>query len=212
MSQVERLWVSAFVLLTLGSGATDAIAFLGLGGTFTANMTGNLVLLGLIGRADYPGTAIRATVACVAFAAAVYLGFRITRVRLLLQIEFALQAAFLLAWWLAGASLSPGQMIGLIVLSSLAMGVQTAAVRQLNSTSGITTTFVTGTLTSLIEHEARGTRGGNASRVAVVLALVVGALLGAIALKVVPKAAPTLAPLAVLGAIFLLGKRHTLAR
>jgi uncharacterized membrane protein YoaK (UPF0700 family) len=34
-------------------------------------------------------------------------------------------------------------MIGLIVLSSLAMGVQTAVVRQLNSTSGVTTTFVT---------------------------------------------------------------------
>jgi uncharacterized membrane protein YoaK (UPF0700 family) len=212
MAQVERLRVIAFVLLTLGSGATDAIAFLGLGGTFTANMTGNLVLIGLIGRADYPGTAIRATVACVAFAGALYLGFRITSVRLLLWIEFALQAVFLVVWWLAGASLSPGQMIGLIVLSSLAMGVQTAAVRQLKSTSGITTTFVTGTLTSLMEGEARGKRGGNASRVAVVLALVMGALLGAIALKVVPKVAPTLAPLAVLGAGFLLGERHTLAR
>jgi uncharacterized membrane protein YoaK (UPF0700 family) len=212
MAQVGRLRMTALVLLTLGSGATDAIAFLGLGGTFTANMTGNLVLIGLIGREDYAGTAIRATVACVAFAAALYMGIRITHVRILLMIEFVLQAGFLVVWWLAEASLSPGQVIGLIVLSSLAMGVQTAIVRLLNSTSGITTTFVTGTPASLIEGEARGARGGNTSRVAVVLALVVGALLGAIALKVVPSAAPALAPLAVLGAGFLLGRRHTLAR
>jgi uncharacterized membrane protein YoaK (UPF0700 family) len=69
MAQVGRLRAIALVLLTLGSGATDAIAFLGLGGTFTANMTGNLVLIGLVGREDYAGTAVRATVACVAFAA-----------------------------------------------------------------------------------------------------------------------------------------------
>jgi hypothetical protein len=140
------------------------------------------------------------------------MGIRITHVRILLMTEFALQDGFLVVWWLAEASPSPGQVIGLIVLSSLAMGVQTAIVRLLNSTSGITTTFVTGTLASLIEGEARGARGGNTSRVAVVLALVVGALLGAIALKVVPSAAPALAPLAVLGAGFLLGRRHTLAR
>lgn len=38
------------LFLSFGAGATDAFAFLALGGIFTANMTGNLVLVGLVGR------------------------------------------------------------------------------------------------------------------------------------------------------------------
>ena len=34
-------------MLTAAAGSTDAISYLGLGRVFTANMTGNLVLLGV---------------------------------------------------------------------------------------------------------------------------------------------------------------------
>src|SRR5664279_1403694 len=69
----------SLLVLTMGSGATDALAFLGLGGVFTANMTGNLVLVGLVGRTDYPGAAFRAVVACIGFGAAVRVSVMITR-------------------------------------------------------------------------------------------------------------------------------------
>ncbi|PPG06502.1 hypothetical protein C5C59_04970 [Rathayibacter sp. AY1F4] len=71
----------ALVLLAIASGATDAFAFLLLGGIFTANMTGNLVLLGLYPRSAWLTTAAGAVTAIVFFAGAVYAGFRATRAR-----------------------------------------------------------------------------------------------------------------------------------
>lgn len=42
--------------LTWSAGFLDAISFLGLGNVFTANMTGNTILLGIaLGRGDLPG-------------------------------------------------------------------------------------------------------------------------------------------------------------
>lgn len=41
----HRNWL--VVLLTVNSGATDAIGYLALGGAFTSVMTGNMVLFGL---------------------------------------------------------------------------------------------------------------------------------------------------------------------
>src|SRR6476620_4788078 len=70
---------AALVLLTFGSGVTDPFAFLGLGGTFTANMTGNLVLVGLVGRPDYPRAALLAGVAIAAFALSLLVSFRVFR-------------------------------------------------------------------------------------------------------------------------------------
>ena len=61
------------LLLTLSSGAVDAICFLGLGKVFTAFMTGNFVFLGLrIGGAPGPHTT-SVIVALGAFAAGVLL-------------------------------------------------------------------------------------------------------------------------------------------
>ena len=50
-------------MLSFGAGATDAFAFLALGGIFTANMTGNLVLVGLVGRDDYLASLVGAAIA-----------------------------------------------------------------------------------------------------------------------------------------------------
>ena len=66
-------------LLTVSSGAVDAISFLALGKVFSAFMTGNIAFLGLrVAGAPAPGAvAIVASVA--AFAAGVYLSTRIVK-------------------------------------------------------------------------------------------------------------------------------------
>ena len=60
---------AALVLLSFSAGAADAFAFLALGGIFTANMTGNLILTGMFTRPEFGATLVGAIVAIVAFAA-----------------------------------------------------------------------------------------------------------------------------------------------
>ena len=47
------------VLLSLNSGATDAVGFVALGGAFTSVMTGNMILLGISATNAVPGVATR---------------------------------------------------------------------------------------------------------------------------------------------------------
>ncbi|WP_160165546.1 YoaK family protein [Conexibacter woesei] len=207
-SRGVRSHVIALVALTFGSGATDAVAFLGMGGVFTANQTGNLVLVGLVGREAYGATALRAVVAAAAFALALYAGFRLTRgpravgsaPRLLLA-ALPLHLLVLLGWWVADAEPSSALILGLLAVSAMAMALQTVAARRMTSAFGIATTFVTGTLTAIFQGVVEGRGDGNRVRVAVVVALVLGALSGATLLELVPLAAPAIAPLAVAGAI-----------
>ncbi|MFC7644222.1 YoaK family protein [Streptosporangium lutulentum] len=63
------------VFMTLAAGAMDAVAFLGLGGIFTANMTGNLILLALVGEEGWEIRALRASLACVVFCVGLLTGF-----------------------------------------------------------------------------------------------------------------------------------------
>src|SRR5690349_2196820 len=126
------------VVLSLGAGATDAFAFLALGGIFTANMTGNLGLTTLFQRPGYATALAGALVALAVFAAALAAGFRMKRV---LGPAAGLQA-LVLAGWLAHVP-HPA----LIACSAAAMALQTVAGKR--AFDGVTTTFVTGTLTSL---------------------------------------------------------------
>jgi uncharacterized membrane protein YoaK (UPF0700 family) len=62
------------VLLSAAAGCVDAVSYLGLGHIFTANMTGNTVLLGLsLGQADWHA-ALRSGVALVGFIFGVAVG------------------------------------------------------------------------------------------------------------------------------------------
>src|SRR6266852_3198094 len=45
-SEPGRLLLATLIVLTIISGLVDAVSYLGLGHVFTANMTGNVVLLG----------------------------------------------------------------------------------------------------------------------------------------------------------------------
>ena len=200
------------VALTFAAGSVDAVALLRLD-VFTAVMTGNIVLLGLaVGQGAF-GNALRSIVALVAYGAGVVAGARIVgavaiethwspKVTRALALEWVLQAAFLIGWLLTGAHPDGAGAATLIAFSGVAMGIQAATARAL--APGMSTTYVTGTLTGLLsELSALGAVSGDLRRRAsIVVALALGAVAGAFALTTVPALAPAI-PLAVVGGVVL---------
>jgi uncharacterized membrane protein YoaK (UPF0700 family) len=149
---------SMLLLLTFSAGSVDAISYLGLGHVFTAMMTGNIVLLGLTLAQGEVLAALRSIVALLGFAIGVFVGAIIVEresepaewpaaVTRALAFETVLLGIFAGISWVIG-TLS-GVIYLLIILLALAMGIQSAAVRRLG-VPGIATTYITGTLTSLM--------------------------------------------------------------
>jgi uncharacterized membrane protein YoaK (UPF0700 family) len=141
--------------LTLVAGCTDAISYLGLGRVFTANMTGNTVLLGVAVAQRDAGAAGRSAAALGGFVVGATLvglapspkgGLRSVTAPLIGEV--ALLAA-LLGWWIVAGSGPTGAVRdGLIALAGTAMGVQSAAVARLG-VPGVATTYITGTWTGI---------------------------------------------------------------
>jgi uncharacterized membrane protein YoaK (UPF0700 family) len=81
----------------------------------------------------------------------------------------------------------------LLGLASLAMGVQSSAVRSL-SAPGLSSTYMTGTLTSLVSAVVAGEGlAGQRQNLAVIAAVVVGAAVAGVLVLEVPRAAPAVA-------------------
>ncbi|MFF0448830.1 DUF1275 family protein [Streptomyces sp. NPDC004609] len=210
------------LLLTVAAGATDAVAYLGLGGVFTANMTGNLVLLGIAGAQGLDLHIARAAAATLAFTAGLVLAFRFTRtldtgavwprrITGVLAVSLGCQLVFLAGWTAVGGRPGGVADVALVSVSALAMGVQTACARRV-ALAGITTTFVTGTLTSMAESAAAGSARHLMRRLGVLLALVAGALGGALALSRHPAAAAAIAPALVAVTLMLAPRLHGVQR
>lgn len=210
---------TALILLTVTAGITDAISFLGLGGVFTANMTGNLVLVGMAATSDESwqevlrGDVLRCTASFAGFALGMLAGFRLLRTRpagsaRVLAVGLALHVLFLAGWTATDAAPGTAAGAGLIAASATAMGVQTAAARGLDR-AGITTTFVTGTLTSLISGLAQGDRKHAGLRTAILTALLAGGLAGGLLLAYAPRTAAVPLLVATAGAMLLLSARRT---
>ena len=146
------------LLLTGAAGYVDAVSYLALGRVFTANMTGNTVLFGLALVEADGGAIVRTAVALAAFVAGAALGAWLVHriedgpsqwprgVTIALGAECVLLAAL--------AADRSAMLVGRVALAALAMGVQSAAARRLD-VFGIATTFITGTLTSLVSLIAR---------------------------------------------------------
>lgn len=147
------------LLLTCVSSSMDALSYLKLGHVFIANMTGNTILLGLaLGRGKMEDV-LYTGVALVGFCLGVASGaviprqdtrsttwpFHVTR---LLALEFLVFVVFGVLWytWQAPTTLA---LCGLLLLSAIAMGLQSFAVAQL-TISGVVTTYITGTMNSFI--------------------------------------------------------------
>jgi uncharacterized membrane protein YoaK (UPF0700 family) len=187
-----------YVLLgmTVVTGLVDAVSFLSLGRVFTANMTGNVVILAFA-TARVPGLSIaRSLTALLSFLVGAIFGGRImARTGADSQIRFAAQAFVLEVVFLSVASVcSIGyrsdlmehsfQPFALIALTALAMGTRNAAVRKL-AIPDLTTTVLTLTITS-IGAESSLANGNNprlARRVGAVAAMFLGAALGAIIIR-----------------------------
>jgi uncharacterized membrane protein YoaK (UPF0700 family) len=190
------------VLLAVNSGATDAIGLLSLGGAFTSVMTGNMVLLGVsVVRLD-SSLAIHAAAAIVYFVAGCALGTRIagrTRpddpvwpqsVTLGLQIQFLAMAVYAVGWELTGGHPSGAVQLGLLLINAVALGMQSSTVARFG-VSGLSTTYLTGTLTTLVIHVASGRGLRDVHRSAQILGgLIGGAALGGILAVHLPLFAP----------------------
>ncbi len=206
------------VALTFTSGAIDALSYLGLGRVFTANMTGNMVLLGLaLGRVEGLEV-LRSATAFVGFAAGVVIGARVIgrprdrevwpeRVTLALAVELLLLVCLAIGWLLSGANPVRPWLQLLISLSAAAMGLQSAAGARL-AVPGVATTYVTGTTVSLMTELALlgHPRTGWPLRLGIVLALGLGAAVEAVVLAQRPTAA-LLVPVACLAGITIVAAR-----
>jgi uncharacterized membrane protein YoaK (UPF0700 family) len=181
--------VSPLLLAALASvgGYVDAVTYLGFGRVFTANMTGNTVLLAIAtGHGDGAGAA-RSLCALGGFCAGAVLAALLLRepahgawprrAPVALGLEATCVAALVVLAAVAGTS--GAAVYPLIVLSGLAMGGQSSLV-WLARSSGVATTYITGTLTGMLVRAARGRRaGGRSSRLAVPAVVWVDYLLAA---------------------------------
>lgn len=243
--------------LALAAGAVDALSFLALGQVFTANMTGNVVLLGLaLGTGD-TSHVIRSGIALTTFCLGLAIGFTLlgraapagrapppprtatpparaptqapggeppegpnrepakvrarepaevpvgvpvgtpvgvpVRPLVVLLAELVLLVV-VAAGWAARALPHPA----LIAASGTAMGLQSAVTRWAGG-PGLSTTYVTGTLTSLA-GQAVGPRSGVLRPLGVVLCVASGAVVAASALRVHAAVTPFIAPATVAAA------------
>jgi uncharacterized membrane protein YoaK (UPF0700 family) len=197
------------VLLTLTTGAVDASCFLHLGNVFSSVITGNLVLLGVAAATQSASLAIHSGVALAGYSAGVLIGAPIaTRrarggetwplsVSVTLVAEFCVLAAFSVGWELTGGRPGSTAQVLLIAALAVAMGIQSAAVRQLG---GMSTTYLTGTLTAVVTELVTRDRGpGFARSVGVLAAIVSGAVVGGVVAEHAPAWLPAaiMTPLAV---------------
>jgi uncharacterized membrane protein YoaK (UPF0700 family) len=186
----DRRLPPVLLALTVTTGLVDAVSYLGLGHVFTANMTGNVVLLGF-GLAHAGGLPVLAPlISLAAFLLGASAGGRIAvslaaRRRRHLGVALSIEAGLLgcsaiiaAAVTVKIASLAAYVIIGLV---AFAMGVRNATVRKL-AVPDLTTTVLTLTLTGFAadSRAAGGTSHNSRRRVAAVASMLIGALIGAL--------------------------------
>ncbi|HEU0250377.1 MAG TPA: YoaK family protein [Solirubrobacteraceae bacterium] len=187
----DRRLPPALLALTLTTGLIDAASYLGLGHVFTANMTGNVVLLGfgLAGAGGLP--VIAPLVSLGAFLLGASVGGRLgvgivhrhERIFLLgVGSEIALVGIAAIVAWAAQVKIYSASAYAIIVLVALAMGMRNAIVRKL-AVPDLTTTVLTMTLTGIAADtsaDGLAKAGRSARRLLAVAAMLLGAFAGAL--------------------------------
>jgi uncharacterized membrane protein YoaK (UPF0700 family) len=190
---VQRRKSSILLALAVAAGIVDAATYLGLGRVFTANMTGNTVLLGVALARGTGADAARAATALGGFCLGAAGGVAVVglapgwprRAAPVFALESVALAALLGLWAAIGAQ---SVRYWLIAISGIAMGAQSAAVRS-SDVRGVNTTYMTSTLLNAVARmvlRARGTRephDGPGLPGAAWITYGAGALLGAFAEK-----------------------------
>jgi len=178
------------ILLAFASGLIDAASYLGLGHVFTANMTGNILLLGFA----VAGASGFSTSACLVSVGAFLAGagvaglldrdLRHPRQRFITETAgegILIAAATIVAFTAAVKAGSPGA-YATIGLLAFAMGARKDTIRRLAAQTNLTTTTLTAALTGLASDFALG--GGShvlaSRRLTSLFSLLADALLGAV--------------------------------
>jgi uncharacterized membrane protein YoaK (UPF0700 family) len=190
-AEAKRALPYVLVVLTVVTGMVDAVSYLGLGHVFTANMTGNIVLLGFGFAGDGQVSITASLLALACFLAGAALGGRLIRLvgaHHYRWVGTALALEVLFVVCAAGASLPRMKATDYAVIALLAtgMGIRNASVRRL-AIPDLTTTVLTLTLTGLAADTqlAAGEPWSVATRrVASVIALLAGATFGALLLRI----------------------------
>jgi uncharacterized membrane protein YoaK (UPF0700 family) len=183
----------ALLGMTAVTGLVDAVCYLSLGKVFTANMTGNILILAFATVRVSGLSVARCSTALIAFVAGATLGGRIMSqknpdsiIRLaarafLFEVLFLSAAAFCGIGYKSDLLELSVQPFFLITLTGLAMGTRNAAVRKL-AIPDLTTTVLTLTITGIAADSplANGNSPRLARRIASVLALLLGAAVGAV--------------------------------
>ena len=202
----ERIAPYVLLGMTAVTGLVDAVSFLSLGRVFTANMTGNILILAFA-TARVSGLSVaRSSTALIAFVIGAILGGRLaagasedSRIRFAAQ-AFLLEVAFLVAASFCSIGYRSNlleyslQPLVLIAFTGLAMGTQNAIVRKL-AIPDLTTTVLTLTVTGIAADSslANGDNPRLARRVGSVSAIFIGAGLGAVLIRYSISAALALA-------------------
>ena len=223
-----RATMIALIALTFNTGLIDAVSFISLGHVFTANMTGNIVLIGFAVGGATGLSAARSGASLLAFMAGAFFGGVLnarhsdwTQMRLLKRAIVIEAALLLMAASLAVSAgtkneISPSLTYGVIVLTALAMGVRNAVVRKL-AVPDLTTTVLTLTVTGIASDSslAGGTNPRWRTRVTAVITMFAGATTGAMLLRyavLAPLGASSLLALAVLALMAVTGSQDAQPR
>lgn len=198
----ERLRNALVVILAITSGATDALGFLALGAAFTSVMTGNMVLFGVAtAQGDVDGMLLT-TVAIGAFVAGAAIGTKIAgspiagdpvwpaAVTRAMAVELVLFVAVGIAWWALGSEPPASAYLPLLAASAAALGLQSSAIQRFG-VSGLSTTYLTGTLTTMVIKLTSGHGFRAVSHSAVIL---LGLIVGAAAMTALIAFVPVLVP------------------
>jgi uncharacterized membrane protein YoaK (UPF0700 family) len=191
----DRLHVALMLTLTFSTGIVDAVGYLGLDRVFTANMTGNVVILamGLTGAGHLP--VVGPVVALIGFVAGATVAGRALRGvpkgwsrrdTTVLTVVAVLLVIAVIPTILVPATPYPAW-IGLPVtaLLGLAMGMQAGTARHI-AVADVTTVVVTSTLAGLAFDSVLGRHTGQPwlRRLLAVILIAAGALVGAALLQV----------------------------
>ncbi len=176
------------VVMTVATGAVDAVSILGLGRVFVANMTGNIAFIGFA-IAGAPGFSLAASLIALAgfLCGAGFGGSAIARLgghrgRLLAMataVEVVLLGAATIVTAASGTPLGDAPRYLVVALAAVALGLQNAVVRKL-AVPDLTTTVLTMTLTGIAADLRRRDLRVAFRRLLAVLAMLIGALGGAL--------------------------------
>ena len=189
--------------LTVASSSLDVTAFLRLGGLFASVMTSNLIFVGLAVVKAERALGVHCAAALVCYVVGVGAGswfarpsgresrLGTLRLSVLLTGEAVLLVGYA-GWWIGdGAHPAGWQQLTLLGVVTFAMGMQSAAARQLGAPEA-GTTYLTGTLAGVVATAVSGRRP-DAGAVIAIGGILGGAAAGAGLLRTVPDLTPFLA-------------------